>query len=89
MTIPVRIIPTKNMAVPSIIALRAPNLSPKDPAKGDTIAVTTLDSAYAKVIPPWLQPNSAVSGSMNTPKAIRIEAPTICITAMILTIAHA
>ena len=78
-----------NMTQPIIIASRAPTLSPKDPASGDVSAVTMLDSAYANVMVPWLHPNSSPSGTMNTPNAIRMDEPTICITAMIATITQA
>ena len=72
---PVSIIPMMNNVQPIIMALRAPSLSPSDPAIGEASAVTTLESAYAIVMAPWLQPNSVLSGSMNTPK--RPCAPTI------------
>ena len=78
-----------NITLPTIIARRAPYRSPNDPAIGETSAVTMLDSAYAIVIDPWLQPNSSVRGSIKTPKAIRIDEPTICITAMIDTMTQA
>ena len=51
-----------NMVQPSIIDLRAPKRSPSEPANGEMSAVTMLDSAYASVIEPWLQPNSSLSG---------------------------
>ena len=83
---PVSSMPARNIAVPTTIARRAPNRSPNQPANGEAKAVTTLDIAYARVMLPWLHWNSCSSGSMNTPNAMRMDVPTICITAMTPTI---
>ena len=42
---PVSIIPMMNSVQPIIMALRAPSLSPSEPAIGEASAVTTLESA--------------------------------------------
>ena len=82
---PVSNMPSRNIAVPTTIALRAPNRSPNQPAKGDANAVTTLEIAYASVMLPWLHWKVCSSGSIKTPNAMRMDVPTICITAMTVT----